>query len=83
MGQTRYLSKQNEPMAEAFGIKLLGALGIPYILYGILGWADPVTNWISRIAGLIMFVIWAWFKVDRWRHEAWKRKQERDESKKK
>lgn len=83
MQQTKYLTRQTEPMAEYFGVKLLAWLGIPMFLLGWLGDLDEVKAWISYIAGGIMMAIWFCFKCDRWYHEWWLRREERRNLRKK
>jgi hypothetical protein len=77
MHKTRYLTQQNNPMAEVFGVKLLGIIGIPLFFFGWLSDPDSLKSWISYIAGGAMSCVWFAFKIDRWRHEAWMRKEER------
>jgi hypothetical protein len=77
MQQTKYLTGQNKPMPEIGFVKLLGALGIPLFFFGWISDPDSLKSWISYIAGGIMSCVWFAFKIDRWRHEAWMRKEER------
>lgn len=65
-------------------IKVFGLLGIPTFLYGWLtdklgftGSYDDIKDLITYIGGGIMSAIWFVFKMDRWRHDYFIRKEER------
>jgi hypothetical protein len=77
MQQTKYLTRQTEPMAESIGVKLLGWLGVPFFMLGVVGSLDELKAMISFIVGLVMLVVRFVYLVDKWEHAKWQRREER------
>lgn len=77
MQETRYLSGQNEQMAEALGIKLLGWIGFPMFF---IAWLMDVPEPMRTIAFIIssaLVVIRTVFWADKAYHNMWLRREER------
>jgi hypothetical protein len=76
MQETRYLVRQKE-MAETFGVKLLGWLGLPMFIFGYIGGPNEIVTLGAQIVGLVMVIIRCVFLVEKLYHNAWMRREER------